>query len=234
MKRIPIETTAALCAALTLSVHADLTGTFKTITLDGSLADWSNPGDVLYDATEIGAGAPAASSYDDIYLANNATDLFIGLDTSGPGGGSVSNTWTRNIYLDTDTDGATGFNAGWMANGYDRLVQYGASGGSYSVFEFTGTSQSDWSWNWLGLVSYSYNDDIAEISVPLSSLGVSGNSFVAEFNVTGGDATTETWASQYESNAETYTIAAIPEPATLGMMAMFGGAIMLIRRKLAI
>jgi len=61
MKKIPLGTTAALCAALTLSIHADLAGTFKTITLDGSLADWSNPGDVLYDATAIGGGAPAVS-----------------------------------------------------------------------------------------------------------------------------------------------------------------------------
>ncbi len=234
MKNTSMTTAVALCAVLSLSVHADLSGTFKTITLDGSLADWSNPGDVLYDAAEIGAGAPTASSYDDIYLANNATDLFIGLDTSGPGGGDVNNTWTRNIYMDTDMTGTTGFNAGWMGHGYDRLIQYGASGGSYSVFEFTGAAQSDWSWNWLGLISYSYSDDVAELSVPLSNLGISGNSLVAEFNVTGTGTTAETWANASESGAETYTIAAIPEPATLGMVALFGGAILIVRRKLAI
>ena len=235
MKIIPMGTAVALCAALTLSAHADLTGTFKTITLDGSLADWSNPGDILYNTAEIGAGAPDASSYDDIYLANDADNLYIGLDTSGAGGGDINNTWTRNVYMDTDTTGTTGFNGGWMANGYDRLVQYGASGGSYSVYEFTGAAQSDWSWNFLGLVSYSFSDDIAEISVPLSNLGVSGgDNLVAEFNVSGDGVTTETWASQYESNAETYTVAAIPEPATLGMVALFGGAVLAIRRKLAI
>ena len=155
MKSISLTATVALCAALCVSVHADLTGTFKTITLDGSLADWSNPGDVLYDSGEVGAGTPANSSYDDIYLANDAANLYVGLDTTGTGGGDINNTWTRNIYLDTDTDGSTGFDAGWMTHGYDRLVQYGATGGSYSVFEFTGATQSAWGWSFLGLIAYS-------------------------------------------------------------------------------
>jgi len=234
MKNISMTTAAALCAVVSLSVHADLSGTFKTITLDGSLADWSNPGDVLYDSAEIGAGAPAASSYDDIYLANDAANLYIGLDTSGTGGGDVNNTWTRNIYLDTDTSGTTGFNAGWMTHGYDRLVQYGASGGSYSVFEFNGAAQGDWAWNFLGLITYSYSDDIAELSVPLSLLGLSGgDSVVAEFNVTGTGITAETWANAFESGAETYTVA-IPEPATLGMVIAVGGVLLFIRRKIMI
>ena len=233
MKRIPMGTTAALCAALTLSIHADLTGSFKTITLDGSLADWSNPGDVLYDSAEVGAGAPANSSYDDLYLANDAVNLYVGLDTTGTGGGDINNTWTRNIYLDTDSNAGTGYTSSWFTHGYDRLVQYGASGGSYSVFEFTGATQGDWGWNWLGLISYSYSDDIAELSVPLSQLGVSGgDSLVAEFNVTGSGVTSETWASAPESGAETYTVA-IPEPATLGLVAAFGGAILVLRRKMA-
>jgi len=201
-------TIAALCAVLSLSAHADLSGTFKTIALDGSLDDWSNPADVLYDGAEIGVGTPANSTYEFVYLANDAANLYIGLDTAGSNGGSVSNAWTRNIFLDTDQDGATGYNAGWMGHGYDRLIQYGAGGGSYSVFEFTGGTQGEWSWNWLGLVSYAYSNDVAEISVPLSSLGVvAGDSFVAEFNVAGSGVTAETWAHSDEASAETYSSA---------------------------
>ena len=205
MKRISLAATTILSAALCILVHADLDGTFKTITLDGSLDDWNNPADVLYGGAEIGVGTPANSTYEFVYLANDAVNLYLGLDTAGTGGGTVSNTWTRNIYLDTDLTASTGFNAGWMTHGYDRLVQYGAGGTSYSVFEFTGSAQGDWSWNWLGLVSYAFSNDIAEISVPLSSLGVvAGDSFRVELNVTGGDVTAETWASAPEATAETY------------------------------
>ncbi|MEN8254455.1 MAG: PEP-CTERM sorting domain-containing protein [Verrucomicrobiota bacterium] len=232
MKSITLIIAVALCAVL--SAYADLAGTYKTIAMDGSSADWSNPGDVLYDATEIGAGAPASSSYDAISLANDGVNLYMGLDTSGAGGASVWNTWTRNIYLDTDSVGGTGFNAGWMAHGYDYLVQYGASGSSYSLFSFGGASQSDWTWNWLGLVTYAYADETSEfleLSVGLSSLGLTGGEdIVAEFNVTGTGVTTETWAYQWESGAETYTVA-IPEPATLSMVATLGGAILFFRRK---
>ena len=196
---------AALCAALSLSVHADLSGTFKTIALDGSLDDWSNPADVLYDGAEIGVGTPANSTYEVVYLANDVSYLYIGLDTAGTGGGSISNTWTRNIYLDMDMDAGTGFNAGWMGHGYDHLIQYGASGTSYSVYEFTGATQADWSWNFLGLVSYAYSNDVAEIAVPLSNLGaVAGDPFVMELNVSGSNVTTETWAHSDEPSAETY------------------------------
>ena len=210
MKNISLTATAALCVALSLPVQADLSGTFKTIALDGSLDDWNNPADVLYGGAEIGVGTPANSTYEFVYLANDAANLYIGLDTAGTDGGTVSNSWTRNVYLDTDMNPSTGFNAGWMTHGYDRLVQYGASGASYSVFEFAGgAAQDGWSWNWLGLVSYAFSNDIAEISVPLSSLGVvAGDSFAVEFNVSGGDVTAETWASASEASAETYISAA--------------------------
>ena len=208
MRNIMQITTTALCAVLSLSAHADLSGTFKTIALDGSLDDWNNPGDVLYDGAEIGVGTPANSTYESVYLANDAANLYIGLDTAGPGGGTVSNTWTRNIYLDTDMDAGTGFNAGWFSRGYDRLIQYGSSGASYSVFEFSGAAQDTWGWNFLGLISYAYSNDVAELAVPLSALGVSGgDSFFAELNVSGGDATAETWAAAPESAVETYTVA---------------------------
>jgi len=207
MKSMTLIIAAVLCAAYSASVYADLSGTFKTIVVDGSLSDWSSPGDVLYDDAEIGDGAPANSSYEVVYAANDAANLYFGLDTKGTGGGSVSNNWFRNVYLDTDGDAGTGYDGGWFSHGYDRLIQYGASGTSYSVFEFTGATQGEWTWTFLSEITYSYSDDVVEISVPLSSLGVVSNSIIIEANATGGDVTIETWASEFESSAETYTVA---------------------------
>ncbi len=182
------------------------------IVVDGNLDDWNIPGGAFYTDAQIADGSPANSSYEAVYLTNDAANLYIGLDTKGAGGGDIGNTWTHNIYLDTDTNSTTGFNAGWMDHGYDRMIQYGDSGNSYSLFEFTGTAQSSWDWNFLGLVKYAYSNDIVEISVPLSLLGISGSSFVAELNVTGSGVSTETWASQYESDAKTFNLSTSPPP----------------------
>lgn len=226
MKNMSLAITAALCAALCVSVHADLSGTFKTITLDGSLADWSNPGDVLYDSAEITVGG----AYDALSLANDAANLYIGMDTSAAGGGSVNNAWTHSIYFDTDMNANTGFDSGWMTFGYDRLVQYGASGTTYSVYEFSGATQANWGWTFLNTISYSFADDIAELSVPLSNLGVTGNDMKVTFNANPG---VDTWAASWEGASETYTVA-IPEPTTLSMVVALGGAILFIRRKITI
>ena len=227
------RTAAVLCAVVSVSVHADLTGTFKTIAIDGSLADWSNPGDVIYDSSEITVGAtPAASTYDDLYLANDAANLYIGLDTAGAGGGDINNGWMRNIFLDTDNNATTGYNGGWFAHGYDYLIQYGAGGGG--IYSFAGGAvQSGWSWGGWSAFTFAYNDDVAELAAPLATLGISGgDDVVVEFSVSGGGAT-ETWAASWEGAAETYTVA-IPEPATFSMMAMLGGAVLFIRRRLTV
>ena len=214
-------------SALCISVHADLTGTFKTITLDGSLADWSNPGDVIYDSAEITAGG----AYDALSLANDAANLYIGMDTSAAGGGNIANAWTHSIYFDTDMNASTGFDSGWLTFGYDRLIQYGSSGTTYSVYEFSGATQAEWGWTFLNTISYSFADDIAQLAVSLSALGVSGtDDMKVTFNANPG---VDTWAASWEGASETYTVA-IPEPATLGMVVALGGAILFIRRKIMI
>lgn len=210
---------AGLAAAAV--ARADLIGTFKTITLDGSLGDWSGS-DVLYNDAEIGDGDPLNSSYENVYLANNGTDLFIGLDTKGTGGGDILNSYTRNIFVDADANGASGFNGGWMTGGYDYLIQYGSGGTVYSVYSFNGPNQSTWSWSFISTIAYSYNDDAIELSVPLSALGLSGGDTARVLlNVTGAGVTTETWASEFESGAENYTVALVPEPTTA--MLLLGG-----------
>lgn len=212
MKNRSLTVITVLCAVFSISVHADLTGTHKSITVDGSLDDWSNPADVLYDDTEITDGSPSNSSYEAVYVANDSYNLYIGIDTKGPEGGAFSNSWTHTVYMDTDMNPATGFTAGWMANGYDRMIQYGVGGTTYSVYEFTGASQADWGWNPLGSITHAYNDDTLEFSVPLTVLGLSTNTLVMEVSVTGTGIITETWAYEPEEFAETYTVAPGEEP----------------------
>ena len=111
----------------------NLEGRYATITLDGSLSDWQ-PGDVMYSASEIAAGAPLASTFTNVMVANDSNYVYIALQLPAPA--AITNTWTYSVFLDTDMTSTTGFNGGWMGAGYDRLVQYGASGTTYSVYSF--------------------------------------------------------------------------------------------------
>ena len=224
MKKL-IAVIAVLCLH-SLAYGDNLAGTFKTINMDGSSADWSS-GDVMYPDSEIDDGTPLETTYSEVYVCNDAGNLYIGLATKGTGGGNINNTCTRNLYIDTDMNPSTGFKTGWMTAGYDCLVQYGAGGTSYGVFEFTGAIQSDWSWNFLGLITYSYSDSFIEWAIPRVQLDETSEARL-EFNVTGTGVTIETWADLNEAKVGIYTFG-IPEPAFVGLG--FIGIFAFIRRK---
>jgi len=213
---------------IAVSVNADnITGAYKTITMDGSSADWTGA-DVMYPDAQITDGAPLTTTYSEVSLCNDNANLYAGLATKGTGGGSINNGCVRELYIDNDLNPATGFNAGWMSAGYDRLVQYGAGGGSYSIYEFNGASQSDWAWNFEGTINYSYSADFIEWSIPLNLINLANHQAKLEFHVTGGSVSTETWAYEWESSVGTYT-QSIPEPFVLGFVLL--PLLALIRRK---
>lgn len=172
------------------------------VTLDGDLSEW-DPVYTFYVDDEIVDGLPENSTYESILVANNDEYLFVGFNVSGSDGATISNDWARQVYIDSDADAGTGFNGGWMANGYDRLVEYGWGGTSWSMFEFTGANQATWGWNFVGLIEFSYTDSMLEWGLPRSLLGDSDR-VVLEFSVTGGSVTEATWAHAAESAAKTY------------------------------
>ena len=179
---------------------------FINITMDGSLSEWLI-GDRLYQDSEITDGAPLASTYSDVYVANDATNLYIGLKLKAPS--SIYSNWTHSLLIDTDGDSGTGYNAGWMSGGYDRLVQYGAGGSTYSLYTFSGSLQSVWSWTWNTTISYAYSGDEIEWAIPRSYLG-GATAVRLQFFTDGGDVTIQTWAHEFESSAKTYTFSATP------------------------
>jgi hypothetical protein len=76
----------------------------------------------------------------------------------------------------------------------------------------------------LGLISYSYSDLVTEWAIPISALGLTTDQMRMEFSVTGAGVTAETWAYQFESGVGTYTIATVPEPSSLSLLALGMGA----------
>ncbi len=214
---------ALLAVALALPACAwagNLAGRYATITLDGNLADWLPARDTMYGPSEIGAGAPLNTTFTNVMVANDSTNLYIALQL--PASAAITNTWTYNVFIDTDLIATTGFNGNWMGAGYNVLVQYGASGTTYSVYNFTGAAQSDWTWNWISLIEYAYSDLVIEWAIPISSLGLTTNKMKMEFNVTGDGVTTETWAYQWESGVGTYTLATPPPPTPPTLTAVQG------------
>lgn len=194
-------------------------GTYlDTFTLDGSFSEWSGIAPFYTDA-EIADGAPLSATFSAVYLANGFYDLYVGLRYKAAS--SILSNWVVDIYLDTDLNPLTGFNAGWMANGYDRLIRYGSGGANYSVFHFTGATQSDWNWSFDGLFGYASDQDTAELKIPFSILNLPGNQFKMEIHVAEGDVTTETWAHQTESEARVYTLGVAP-PRTLDVVSLHG------------
>lgn len=205
-----------------------ITGRYATITIDGNMSDWLST-DVMYPASQIGAGAPLNSTFTNAFVCNDTNNLYVALQTAGPA--AITSNWTYNLYLDTDMNPSTGFNAGWMTGGYDRLVQYGSGGTTYSVFSFTGAAQNLWGWNFNNLITYSYSASTIEWAIPLSALGMTTNQLRMEFNVTGGDVTVETWAHLSEANVGTFTLGVIPEPLSLGLLAVGALVFFQLRRR---
>lgn len=215
--------------ALTMDQRRNVTANFAphegtylgAFTLDGSFSDWAGV-DAFYTDAEIADGAPLSSTFSAIYVANGVNDLYIGLQYKAPS--SILSNWVVDIYLDSDLNPATGFNAGWMANGYDRLIRFGSSGGNYSVFHFTGATQDDWGWAFDGLMDYASDGNTTELRIPLSLLNLPGNQFKLEVHVAEGDVTQETWANQTEADARVYQLGA-PPPQTFEVISAQGSPV---------
>lgn len=180
-----------------------------TVTLDGDLSEWGSEY-VFYTDGQISDGEPLNSTYNNIYAANDAEFLYIGYDVKGSGGGQFSNDWRRQVLIDTDNNPATGHNggAGWMAHGYDCLVEWGAGGMSATVNSFAGPTQDAWAWNYAGPLSYGFSDNVVELGVSRTFLGMGVDvQAVLEFVVTDGSVVSQTWAHVDEPQARTFTFA---------------------------
>lgn len=182
----------------------NLRGRHAPILIDGNLREWRSR-DMMYPDEQIYDGEPPNSTYSIIYVCNDDSSLYIGLQLKAPS--SINSNWTHNLYIDTDMDSSTGFNSGWMTGGgYDRLVQYGARGAVYSIYKFGGEDRSKWSWEYLGQIGYAYERHMIEWSIPLNQLD-DAPKVRLEFHTLGPDVETETWAHSTEVSVGTYSLA---------------------------
>lgn len=216
--------------------NADLIGSYKTFDLaePGWWNGWDTT-DIIYEGADFDAPTPADAGWLEMFMANDSDYLYIGWDVPEDGA-SIENDWVRRVYFDTDQDGGTGWNSGWMTHGYDFMIQYGQDfGTTHSVFEFTGATQDDWSWGFIDTMTYTFDDTEGRVGlrIALADLGLDPedkDQIQVQVHVTGGDVTAEGWATNPESGNSWYQV--IPEPGTMGLLAIGFLGVMGLRRRM--
>lgn len=112
-------TLAAVCiCGLNALAQVAVPGTFKHITVDGSFGDWTGV-PLAYTAA---MGATNAIEYDDVYIANDQTNLYIRFTLYSPRPDAFANSYD-NIFIDADDNAATGYHVGGI--GSEMLIQWG-------------------------------------------------------------------------------------------------------------
>ena len=111
----------ACACAINASAQVSVPSTFKHIAIDGSFADWTGV-PLAYTATE---GSADAIQYENIYIANDQTNLYIRFSLYSPRPDAFANS-LDNIFIDTDDSLASGYVVAGI--GSEMLIQ---GGGGY-------------------------------------------------------------------------------------------------------
>ena len=116
-KLLAVTGLACLCGGSALA-QTDVPSTFKHITIDGSFDDWTGV-PLAYTAP---IGASNAIQYENVYIANDETNLYIRFTLYSPRPDAFANSYD-NIFIDADDNGATGYPVGGI--GSEMLIQWG-------------------------------------------------------------------------------------------------------------
>jgi hypothetical protein len=113
----PISVTNSVAASLTISSNT-IPSTFKHITIDGLFNDWAGV-PLAYTAP---AGSTGAIQFENVYLANDETNLYIRFTLYSPRSNAFANSFD-NLFIDADDNASTGYSVGGI--GSEMLVQSG-------------------------------------------------------------------------------------------------------------
>jgi hypothetical protein len=159
---------ACACSTGALA-QTNVTSTFKHITIDGSFDDWAGV-PLAYTAP---AGPANAIQYENVYIANDETNLYIRFTLYSPRA-AFENSYD-NIFIDADNNPATGYAVGGI--GSEMLIQWG---GGYQEKNggFNEGGVNNLGWNIAGSAdSLDY-----ELSISLGATFASDNTLVFATN----------------------------------------------------
>jgi len=111
-----ISSTNSRTASLSINTNAS---TYKHITIDGLFNDWTGV-PLAYTAP---VGSTNAIQYEDVYIANDESNLYIRFTLYSPRANAFANSYD-NLFVDADDNASTGFPVGGI--GSEMLIQGGA------------------------------------------------------------------------------------------------------------
>ncbi|SDT24995.1 protein of unknown function [Paenibacillaceae bacterium GAS479] len=151
----------ALILALFPPVGALPQAEAATITVDGSVSDWS----------AISTLATNSGTAQTLKATNDGTNLYLLVQGSG------LSTVTGSFWINRDNNTSTGYQAsGWGATGIEWLLE------NSGLYNYTGTG-SNWSWPATPVLSLSTSQffrsaSIIEVAIPLSTLQISAGNTI--------------------------------------------------------
>ena len=159
------------CACSTGAMaQTNVPSTFKHITIDGSFDDWAGV-PVAYTAP---TGPTNSIQYENVYIANDATNLYIRFTLYSPRPNAFANSFD-NIFVDADNNPLTGFKVAGI--GSEMLIQWG---GGYQEKNggFNEGGVNNLGWNIAG----SADSMDFELSISLGATFASDNTLVFASN----------------------------------------------------
>lgn len=131
------------------------------ILVDGNLSDWNSL--VPFPADPADQTAPEnLLDWIRIRMAHDNQNLYIAVSNKS----AIQFNWAYNLYLDTDLNSNTGFQASYAFTGVgaEYLIQ------SDLVYRYTGTG-GNWSWEFLGSAQSAINGSNVEMAMPRALIG---------------------------------------------------------------
>ena len=148
-------------ASVTINVTGGATNNPVTVTVDGNLAEWSNVNSFGIDPLDANA-LNDSIDWVEGWVAHDEQNYYIAYSNET----ATSLSWGYGIYIDSDSNPATGFR-GFLNEypiGVDTLIE-----GS-DIQTYTG-SGNNWSWTSVGTANIAFAANNAELAVPRSLVG---------------------------------------------------------------
>jgi|SRR5208283_1351125 len=203
---------------------SSLAGTYANISIDGSFSDWTGV-PLAYTAP---VGSSDAIQFENVYLANDANNLYIRFTLYSPRPDAFANSYD-NIFIDADNNAATGYPVGGI--GSEMLIQWGAgyqekNGG----FNEGGINNLGWA------IAGSPDSMDFELAISRNATYASDGTPVFANNtiailLEGDDTSYNNVEFVPPSGGLVYTFAPVPEPAT-SMLTLVGFGLMMMTGKL--
>ncbi|MGH7977448.1 MAG: hypothetical protein ACREC8_12405 [Limisphaerales bacterium] len=227
MKTTKLKTFTILAACLCGVISSAFAGTYANITIDGNLSDWADV-PLAYTAP---LGSSDAIQYENVYLANDANNLYIQFTLYSASPDAFANGYD-NLFIDTDNNPVTGYSVGGI--GSEMLVQWG-SGYQELSGNFNAGSIDNLGWSIAG----SPDSMDFELAISRNATYASDDSPAFANNtisilLEGDDTSYNNVEFAPPSGGIAYIFAPVPEPSTvaftgLGLL-LFAGKSLFVRK----